>query len=155
MKTRAVAILISVLVAMVCAGCVPAYTLRGRVIPGDISYSLVVGDADERIVDGPGIGGVKVRLVSDPDKLRRELMGEAITNPDGTFEIPFKKVGTGMMLYSVGLTARADGYAPTISSKFNLPSESRRVLILMTPGVDTYQDPLDNTPGSMADQYNR
>jgi hypothetical protein len=143
-----------VAMGLFCAGCTPAYTLRGRVVQGDVSYSLVVGDADPRL-NQQGIGGVEVRLISDPDKLRREILGTAITNTDGSFEIPFQKIGTGFMLYGVGVTARADGYAPTISGKFNLPPERRRLLILMVPGVDSYQDPIDNTPGAMADELRR
>ena len=153
MRVRLIQLTILMLMVL-SVGCSAPYTLRGKVIPGNISYSLVVGNADERL-DDPGIGGVKIRLVSDPDKLKREIMGETITKSDGTFEIPFETVGAGLMLYNVGITARLDGYAPTVSSGFNLPPSARRVLVLMVPGKNNYKDPIENSPGAMADQLNR
>lgn len=152
--TRAPLAAAFLLITLFGVGCSSAYTLRGKVISGNISFATVVADSDDRM-EGPGIGGVSIRLVSDPDKLKREILGETVTGPDGTFAIPFQRVGAGMMLYDVGLSARRDGFAPTVSSNFRLPPESKRMLILLVPGRDDYQDPVDNTPGALLDKFQR
>ena len=147
-------IVLVLLIVAFATGCGAAYRLQGKVIPGNISYVTVVHGSDERL-DQPGLAGVTVRLISEPDKLNREVMGEAVTDSNGKFSIPFEKIGAGMMLYNVGLSARRDGYAPAVSTAFRLPPESRRVLILLVPGQDTYRDPIDDTPGAILNKMRR
>jgi len=115
------------------AGCSP-YQMRGKVIEGDISFVAIV-DADDPRLDGPGISGAELRLSTDPEKLNRERIGTTISSGDGSFTIPVDELGAGVLLYDVGLQVRKSGYQPA-NQMFRLPPSERRVLVILTPGVD-------------------
>jgi hypothetical protein len=104
------------------------------VIESDISFVVVV-DADDPRLDQPGIGGAAVRLQTDPSKLNREVVGDAVTDEEGVFHIKVDRVGAGMFLYDVGVQARRSGFEPA-TLEFRLPPENRRVLVMMRPGRD-------------------
>lgn len=127
-----IAILLVALLAPLGA-CAP-YKLQGKAIEGDVSFITIVAADDPRL-EGPGIPGVQVRLESDPQKLNREVAGDALTDAEGNFSIPFDKVGAGMLLYDVGIQARRKGFSPA-DSEFSLPPSGKRVLIILEPGVD-------------------
>ncbi len=108
------------------------YTLTGKVIESEISFVVVV-DADDPRLEQPGIAGAEVRLQTDPSKLNREVVGEAVTDGTGVFHIKVDRVGAGMFLYDVGVQARKSGFEPA-GLEFRLPPEGRRVLVMMRPG---------------------
>lgn len=113
-------------------GCGPSYQLQGKVIEGDISFITVVSQDDPRL-DGPGIAGVSIKLVSDPNKLNKETLGEVISSGDGSFTIGIDLVGAGFFRYDAGISAERKGYEYTMS-QFKLPSGDRRVLIMLRSG---------------------
>lgn len=113
------------------AGCAP-YTLRGKVIEGDVSFIAVIDASDPRL-DGPGLSGAMLRLETDPERLNRKVVGTAVSGPDGSFAIPVEEVGAGLLMYDMGLRAERQGYAPA-EQFFRLPGSDRRVLVILQPG---------------------
>ncbi|MFG0275600.1 MAG: carboxypeptidase-like regulatory domain-containing protein [Phycisphaerales bacterium] len=139
-----------VLVAFTLTGC-NSYVLQGRVIAGDISYVAVV-DGDDPRLDAPGIPGASLRLETDPSRISREVVGETTSGADGTFRIPFKKVGGGVLMYDVGVTVRRDGYQPA-TLQFRLPPGAKRLLVMMSPGPDRMGDPDADDPLKQYERY--
>ncbi|MCB9846776.1 MAG: hypothetical protein H6814_00025 [Phycisphaeraceae bacterium] len=118
----------------VLTGCGAGYQLRGKVIEGEISFIAVVSSDDPRL-DGPGIPGVSIRLVSDPNKLNKEMLGEAVSGGDGSFSIGVDRVGAGFFNYDAGVSADRKGFEHA-ESQFNLPPSDRRVLVILRPGIN-------------------
>lgn len=145
--SRRPATLLTLTVAALTLASCGGYTLRGRVIDGDISYATVVGANDERL-SMPGVGGVTVTLETDPGRVKREFIGEAVSNPDGEFEIRVRKPGAGFLMYDAGIEARRRGYEG-VRHMFPLPSSSKRLLIMLRPGNDT----LPEREGTLMEQY--
>lgn len=114
------------------SGC-SAYTLRGRVIAGDISYVMVLPADDPRFEEGAGVAGVRVRLQNNPDRLNRKVIGETVSDSSGEFSVPVSEVGVGFLTFDVGLGARRKGYESVVHF-FRLPPSSQRVLIMLAPG---------------------
>ncbi|RMD66106.1 MAG: hypothetical protein D6824_01455 [Planctomycetota bacterium] len=115
-------------------GCAP-YTLRGKVVEGDVSFIAVVDASDPRL-DGPGLSGALLTLQTDPQRLNRKTVGSAVSGADGSFSIPVNEVGAGLLIYDMGLKARKQGYSPT-EQFFRLPPANKRVLVLLAPGAAT------------------
>jgi len=122
------------LLGLTLVGCGSGYQLRGKVIEGDISFIAVVSPDDPRL-DGPGVAGVSISLLSDPNKLNKETLGETISTGDGSFSIGVDRVGAGFFMYDVGLSADRTGFEHA-TSQFRLPPGDRRVLIMLRPGVN-------------------
>jgi hypothetical protein len=141
-------ILLLLSIAIPAAGC-KSYKLQGKVIAGDISYVAVV-DADDPRLQEVGIAGAELRLETDPSRLSRDVVGETVSGPDGAFTMPFNKVGGGVLMYDVGLTARRPGYSPAVH-QFKLPPPSRRLLIMLAPGPDR----LGESDDDLMQQYER
>lgn len=116
-------------------GCGPGYSLKGKVIQGDISFIAIVNKDDPRL-EGPGIPNVAVALLNDPNKLSKETLGTAISDSQGDFSIGIDLVGAGFFRYDAGLTAERKGYEYA-TSQFNLPPSDRRVLIMLRPGTSS------------------
>lgn len=145
-RTRALRSALTLTLLAVLAGC-NAYTLKGRVIEGDISIVAVVPADDPRVMDdsdAPGVANAAIRLETDPARINREIVGETVSDPDGYFEIPFKKMGGYIMMYDVGITGRSKGHTPATFA-FKLPPSNKRVLIILKPGNDAYTDPYENS----------
>jgi len=138
--------------ATIAAGC-NSYVLKGKVIHGEISIVAVVPDTDPRL-QGEGLANAQIRLENDPEKLRREIVGEAVSGANGDFSIPFKKVAGNLLMYDVGLTGRKQGYRPA-TLNFRLPPAGRRILIILTPGPDTYQDPYADSLDNQVKRFDR
>jgi len=132
-------------------GC-KSYELRGRVIAGDISYVAVVDADDPRLEEGAGLAGAQLRLETDPGRLSRDVVGETVSRADGAFTMPFNKVGGGVLMYDVGITARREGYTP-VEHQFKLPPSSRRLLIILAPGPDRLGDPDSDDPMRQYERY--
>jgi len=133
MLKRRIALAVGALALALCfgTGC-SSYSLKGKVIEGDISYVAIVGQDDPRLQQ-EGIGSVSLRLETDPDKISRETAGEGLSQADGSFSVPFNQMGGGVLLYDVGLSARKPGYE-TVEHAFRLPPKNRRILVIMRPG---------------------
>lgn len=151
MNIRSLAATVALLVAaLALTGC-NSYTLQGRVVAGDISYAAVV-DADDPRLAEPGISGASIRLETDPSRISREVVGETVSGADGSFSIPFRKVGGGVLMYDVGITVRRNGYQPA-TLQFKLPPGARRLLVIMTPGPDRMGDPDADDPMKQYERY--
>lgn len=122
------------LFALGLVGCGEPYQLRGKVISGDYSAVMVV-PADDPRFEGEGIAGARLHLQRDPGRPNRITLNEDFSQSDGSFAVEVDKFGAGWAEMDVGLFVRRRGYAPAFSS-FNLPWESFRVLVVMTPGRD-------------------
>lgn len=133
--------------AFALTGCrATGYTLEGRVIRGEISYVVVVEAGDPRLgEDAAPIPAALVRLETDPGRIQRELIGEVPTDADGNFSIRMNKMGSGILLYDVGITGRKAGHTTAFVAT-RLPPSHKRVLIMLAPGVDTFRDPYESDP---------
>lgn len=118
-----------------CAG----YTLDGKVVAGPVS-SISVVDADDPRFAEPGLGGVTIEAMIDPDRLSREHGGTAYSDGGGGFSLPIDQFGAGVLEYDVRLVAQANGFKPAVKT-FRLPGDSRRLLITLQPGEGRYVPP--------------
>lgn len=143
------AALLIVAMAAGAAGCA-GYKLEGKVVRGDISYAAIVDAKDPRFEESGGVPGVMISLETDPDRLSREYVGDAVTDADGNFSISVRRPGAGILMYDVGLEARRKGYEG-VRQTFRLPPNSKKVLITLRAGADT----LPEKEESLMEQYER
>ncbi len=130
---RSASIVMVAALASALVGCGSTYTLKGKVIQGDISFIAVVAQDDPRL-EGAGVSGVAIELETDPDRLNKETIGEVVTAGDGSFSIGVDRVGAGLFRYDIGISAEKRGFE-IARSQFNLPPSDRRVLVIMRKGV--------------------
>lgn len=124
------------LVASVLPACSSGgYELEGRIIRGDYSGVTLVDADDPRLSAGEGLGGVSLHVQQDPGQLNRRTLHRGSSLGDGSFALPIDLFGAGSFNYDVGVFARRQGYDPA-TGYFRLPPKSKRVLIVMTRGVD-------------------
>ena len=116
------------------AGC-GSYTLKGRVVAGDVSYIAVVDADDPMLTEGVGVAGARVTLETDPQRLNRKVVGTAVSGPDGFLEVPFDEIGGGFLEYDAGVRVRRSGYQ-SAEMYFDLPKGSKRLLVVLAPGRD-------------------
>lgn len=126
------------------------YHLRGTVVQGASSYIAIVEEDDERLLLPP-VEGAALHLQADPGRLQRETIARTASGPDGTFDMKVDKFGAGWLEYDVGLFVRRDGYAPA-EHAFELPSESRRIVVVLGRGADRS---LDEDPDDLRDEASR
>jgi len=116
-------------------GCADAgYQLRGRVVQGETSFVSVV-DADDPRLEGMPVPNASLHLQMDPGNIKRETIARAVSGADGSFAIDVDRFGAGWVEYDVGLFVRKSGFDPAMAP-FRLPPESRRVLVVLSPGRD-------------------
>ncbi len=118
-------------VAIALGGCSP-YTLKGKVITGDISYAALVDKSDVRLSD-TGVPGVAIELWTDPEKLNRKQVATAVSDNAGEFSMSVSEVGAGFLNYDCAVIAKGAGLAP-VSQTFRLPPSSQRLLIIVRKG---------------------
>lgn len=135
---RLVALFLSLVCAMFVVGCA-GYTLDGKVVAGPMS-SISVVSADDPRFDQPGLGGVTIEAMIDPDKLSREHGGSGYSDGGGTFSIPISQIGAGMLEYDVRVVAQSTGFKPAAKT-FALPGDGKRLLITLQPGEGRYLPP--------------
>jgi hypothetical protein len=140
--------LVSAAFVLLATGCT-SYSLQGKVIAGDISYIAVVDASDERF-NGPGLVGASLSLETDPGKLKREHVGDAVSSSDGWFSIRVNRPGAGLLIYDVGIRVQRNGYEG-VQQIFRLPSSGKRVLVILRPGVDQLKDEEE----SLMEQFER
>ena len=145
---RACVALCAAALFLVTTGC-SSYKLKGRVVEGQVSYIAIVDASDQRL-NGHGIPGVMLELMTDPDRINRKRVGQAVSDGDGYFELPVDEIGAGFLEYDVGLTARREGLAGTQLS-FRLPPERRRVLVVLRRGGG----PQDREMEDLMEEYRR
>lgn len=130
------------------AGC-GSYKLQGRVLRGDVSYATIVSADDPQLRAPNGLEGVRLRVLTDPDRLNREQVGAGVSGPDGSFSLDIDAFGAGFLEYDIGVEAVRPGYVG-VDERFRMPSKGERVLIILAPGRDT-RAPRQN----LLDEYER
>lgn len=124
----------AILIAGAMVACSP-YTLRGRVVQGEVSYVDIVDEDDHRLAQ-PGVSSVALKLTLDPSKLNRKVIAQNYSDEKGDFEMRVDEGGAGLLTFETALLARKRGFQ-SAEGVFNLPGgSSKRVLIVLTPGND-------------------
>ncbi|BAM05265.1 hypothetical protein [Phycisphaera mikurensis] len=135
-------VLLPLLIAqLLAAGCSP-YALRGRVVEGAPAGVEVVRADDPRLVSRPPLPEVRLALAENPQRLNRRDAGNAVSGPDGWFELRPDVAGAGVLRIDAGLEARRQGFAPAVGF-FPLPGRGKRVLVTMPVGRDRSASPTD------------
>lgn len=115
-------------------GC-SSYTLRGRVVEGEVAAVVVVNANDPRLKQ-PGLAHVRIDAVLDPRSLERQDLGAGLTQDDGTFSMPVNATGAGFLEYDLFIEFHRRGFAPTVEPQMPLPPAGKRLLVVMAPGHD-------------------
>jgi hypothetical protein len=110
------------------------YQLQGRVVDGGFGTVSVVDASDDRL-QGAGIQGVRIQLVRDPNRMRREVVASCSSTRDGSFTLETKTFGAGWTDERWEIVATRSGYGPA-QSPVELPIDpgSRRLLIELERG---------------------
>ncbi len=151
MRVRNAALPALCVLAALAAGCSP-YSLRGRVIEGDVSFVAIVDAADPRL-SSPGVASATLELVSNPERLNRKTIASGISGPSGEIDVRVDELGAGVMTYDVSLTTRRDGFAAA-TGIFRLPPDSKRVLVMLKRGAPG-RAPANESLIDEAKRYNR
>ena len=144
-----------VFLAAMVSGCT-TYKLRGKVVDGDVSSILVVDPDDPRLKQ-PGIAGVGIQLMLDPQKLSRKQAGQTTSFAYGTFSLPVEQTGAGFLEYQAMVTARMARMSPAVRI-MPLPPEDKRLLIMLAPGedrVNRYQYDIIEETRQLGDEFMR
>jgi hypothetical protein len=79
--------------ALLASGC--GYVIEGRVVQTDMPTAGWTPSDD--LVPGAPVHGATVTITRDPDRLSREVVATAVTQPDGSFALSIGGFGTGWM----------------------------------------------------------
>ncbi len=127
--------------ALLTAGGCQGYRLEGKVVRG-LTSSVVIVDKDDPRLEEPGLSGVLVEVTLEPESMRPKNAGADVTAGDGTFGLPIRETGAGLLEYEASVTASRKEFK-TLFWQFQLPSSSRRMLIIMEEGSGGYRPPKD------------
>lgn len=126
------------LLCLVLVGCSP-YQLRGIVVAGDTAGVEVVKKNDPRLATaGPGVPGVSLDVLLDPERLSPEQIGRGDTNGEGGFALTIDEPGAGLLMLDIELKASRQGYT-TVAERFVLPGGGQRVIVTLKRGKDRRQ----------------
>ena len=116
------------------AGC-GSYTLRGRVVQSAVGEVYLVNADHRQLREETPVADAALTVTLDPDRLNRKVIAQGRSGPDGSFALPVREFGAGVLEHEVELLARRTGYAPTVG-RFVLPGGELRVLTGMALGED-------------------
>lgn len=110
------------------------YRIEGHAVSGGFGSMTWVDSADPRL-QARGVPGVRIQLVRDPDRMRREVVAEATSSEDGSFILETRTFGAGWMDERWEITASRAGFGAT-TTRIELPVDpsSRRLLVEMDRG---------------------
>ena len=125
-------IVFCLLVLATLTGC--GYQLQGRVVQGGFGTISLVEPTDQRL-QVQGVPGVRVQLVRDPNRMRREVIAEASTDADGVFTLETRSFGAGFLDERFEMVATRPGFG-VAQSTMELPMDpsKRRVLVEIQRG---------------------
>jgi hypothetical protein len=133
--------------------CACGYRLQGRVVEGGFGTVSLVDAGDDRL-QAQGVGGVRVQLVRDPQRLNREVIATCSTARDGSFTLETKTFAAGWTDERWEIIASRPGYG-TAQAALELPAnpDARRLLV----EIDRGSGPRDGAPtapvsGSLYDE---
>ena len=135
------AVTLCVLLGVTFTGCAN-YQLQGVVVEGRSPDMQILAKNDPRLNQGYGLPDAVVELTIDPNHPRSQRLSSVTTDAQGRFAVPIDVFGAGMMEYEVGLLVRCKDYRPQWHV-FELPKQKKRVLVVMTPGVDSGRPNVD------------
>lgn len=140
--SQAAAMLVGVLLLML-VGCSP-YRLQGVVVAGDKPGVEVVKQNDPRLDQlGPGVPGVSLNVLLDPQRLSPKQIGEGSTDAEGGFALTIDEPGAGLLMLDIELRASRRGYA-TVTDRMELPGGNQRVIVTLKRGEDRPRFEADN-----------
>ena len=125
---------------MLTMGC-ESYRIAGTVIEGAQPAVLVVDKYDKRL-DQPGINSASLMFTIDPESLNAKRLPMDISDGGGKFSSHVSEPGAGFLEYELFVLCRAAGYN-SASRKMKLPGGNKRLLIVLSPGADTYKPKRD------------
>jgi len=148
---RVVCAMVLTALAAALAGC-EAYTMRGHVVRGDVSYIEIVSADDPRL-DQAGIPGARIGAHLDPGRLNRKFLGSTTSDGNGNFRLAIDEFGAGWLEYDISIVSHRDGFIGA-EQFFRIPKADRRVLIMLAPGKDD-APPSFKARESLFDEANR
>ena len=131
---------LAALAAVASAGC-GTYQLRGHVVEGPEPMVLVTRADDPRL-EQRGIGGASLELTLSPRSLGRKPLGSTFSGDGGWFAAGIDELGAGLLEYELGVVCRRQGYRTAVGA-VRMPGGDQRLLVVLTPGVDDYEEPID------------
>lgn len=119
------------LVILLLSGC--GYRIEGRAVPGGFGTVTWV-DADDQRLQQRGMPGVRVQLVRDPDRMRREVIAESTSAADGSFTLDTRSFGVGWMDERWEIVASGPGVSAATRTELPMDASQRRLLIELGRG---------------------
>ena len=129
----------SLLFLLTVGGC--SYYLQGVVVAGPMGGMVVLEKDDPRLTE-PGLAGATLDLSLDPAQASTKELGMHQTDDGGKFRVPVKEVGAGVLIYEIDVLCRRRGYS-SVHKQMPLPGSSKRLLIIMSRGVERSRRPRD------------
>lgn len=124
--------LVSCGLALTSSAC--GYRVEGRAVSGGFGTLSWVDASDPRL-QRQGVPGVRVQLVRDPDRMRREVVAETTTAADGSFTLETRSFGVGWMDERWELSASRSGFGAAVTrSELPVDPSSRRLLVELQRG---------------------
>ena len=132
-SNRSTALLMLLASCFVLVGC-GGYVLEGRAVRGEYSSAELV-DADDPRLDAPGMSGVNLELIRDPDSLGRRVATRTNSKGDGVIRLSISDFGVGFLDEEWDVRVLKDGSEYAIA-RVRLPFESgsKRLLVTIRPG---------------------
>ena len=135
--------LLSGLLVLVAGGC-GGYTLQGHAIRGSYNTVELVPSDDPRLND-PGLSGVRVEAIRDPDSLGKSVGGSTISGGNGRINLAIGEFGAGWMDEQWDLRASmgSDYFA---QRRMMLPRSGSdlRLLVVVAPGTGDARSSMDD-----------
>jgi hypothetical protein len=128
------------------------YQLQGRVISGGFGTVTLVDASDDRL-QSEGVQGVRIQLVRDPQRLRREVIATCSSGRDGRFTLETRTFGAGWTDERWEIVATRSGHG-SAQSPIELPIDpgSRRLLIELERGGESEATGSGTAPRSILDE---
>ncbi|GAB5495156.1 MAG: hypothetical protein Phyf2KO_02360 [Phycisphaerales bacterium] len=125
MKAKFAALAGSFVFALIAVGCSPV-TVKGKIIPGNLSVITAVPLSDSRL-EGEGVAGATISAVQEA---RTSVTLTAESNEQGEFTIPLK--GDSALGQAMSFQVEAEGYLPArVTMPTPTPNES--LLVVLKP----------------------
>ncbi len=134
-----VLVLLAAVFTAIAVGCGGGYTLSGRVVRGETGFTTFVSPA--QLDQGKPVAGAQIMVYRDPDTPKRSLVGKAVSDGNGNFEVFLDGFGVGWMDEMWEIRVDRPPY-DRLESLERLPSAKagRGLLITLRPGFGEPDD---------------
>ena len=89
-----------------------------------------------------GLAGASLQLTLDPGQASIKELGRHQTDDGGQFRVPVNEVGAGVLIYEIDVFCQRRGYR-SVQKRMPLPGSGKRLLIIMSQGVERSRRPRD------------